>query len=149
MPKILKTSIHRGYMQDPVKKQNATKVSDVIIPQFFCFLFTGDNEDIEPGCLNFPCLIPYWWKTTDFITWVQPLGAQLPPSSGYSCFSSILSSHWSVPLCIFLRVFHTTSTPGTGESFQHHVFQWRQGAPKLPLKKEHFSFPSLKPHSDP
>lgn len=141
MPKILKTSIHKGYIQDWVKPQNASKVSEVIIPPIFCSLFIGVNEDIEIEleCLSFPCLIPYCWKTTNLVTWFQPLGSRLPPSFGYSCFNSILSSHWSVPLCIFLQDFHTTSTPGTAECFQH-MFQCGQGTSKTPTDKRTFIF---------
>lgn len=69
MPKILKTSIHKGYIQDLVKLQNVSKVSEVIIAQIFCSVFTGVIEDIktELGCLNFPCLNPYCWKTTNLV----------------------------------------------------------------------------------
>lgn len=109
MPKILKTSIHKGYIQDPVKPQNASKVSEVIIPQIFCSLFSRVIEDIEIelGCLSFPCLISLLLKDHKLGHLTSTTWCSVTPLTWLFLFQfNFVKSRKSPSVYLFVRLPH-------------------------------------------
>lgn len=144
MPKILKTWIREGYVQDLVKLQNVSKVSEVIIPQIFCSVFNGIMEDteIEVGCLSFPRLIPYCsFPTERSQTWSLDFNHLV---LGYAPHLDFLVSiqFWQgtqVSLCVsFCKTFIQLPLLAQQRASSTTCSSGAKGSPKLPLRKELF-----------
>lgn len=90
--------------QDPVKQQKASKVSEVTIFQIFWSPFHRVIEDtwiLQLGCLSSPCLILDCCNSANLFHLTSAAKCWFSPSPGHSCFDSVSSNLWRLPICSF------------------------------------------------